>query len=125
MLEEVERRWATRFGEDDLAGLRLAIKEVVTQIDIELPRALPGYSEGESNYPPRRARSSVSLSLPTLLSQLLVAFAIEFDLESRTPLWLCASPLRVLSNKPIRESDVPRLTGASPKTSGIGWQIKP
>ena len=122
---EIEQRWVMRFGEDDLVGLRRALEDVVSQIDIELPQALPGYLEQEDSYPPRSARGASSLSLPALLSQSLLAFTIEFERESRAPLWLCANTLRVLGENPIRECDIPRLTGGSPETSGIGWQIKP
>jgi hypothetical protein len=50
---------------------------------------------------------------------------MEFDRESRAPLALCANTLRVLGESPISVSAIPRLTGASPETSGIGWQSKP
>jgi hypothetical protein len=56
---------------------------------------------------------------------LLAAFTVEFDRESPAPLMLCANALRVLGEKPIPVADIPRLTGGSPETSGIGWQIKP
>ena len=65
------------------------------------------------------------LRLPTLLSQLLLAFTIEFDRESKAPLALCANALRVLGTKPINVGEIPRLTGGSPETSGVGWQLKP
>lgn len=125
LFDEIERRWVKRFGEDDLGGLRRALEDVAAQIDMELPQALPGYWEWEGNYPPRSARDADCLSLPALLSQVLLTFTIEFEQESRTPLWLCANTLRVLGEKPIRESDIPRLTGGSPETSGVGWQMKP
>ena len=31
----------------------------------------------------------------------------------------------MLGNTPIRLAEIPRLTGGSPETTGIGWQIKP
>jgi hypothetical protein len=63
--------------------------------------------------------------LPTLLSQLLLTFRLEFDRESPAPLEMCANTLRVLGEKPIRVADIPRLTGGSPETTDLGWQIKP
>jgi len=63
--------------------------------------------------------------LPVLLSQALLAFTLEFDRASKVPLSLCASTLRVLGEHPTPAADIPRLTGSSPETSGIGWQIKP
>ncbi|MGH9574449.1 MAG: hypothetical protein ACRD40_13095 [Candidatus Acidiferrales bacterium] len=63
--------------------------------------------------------------MPTLLAQALFAFAIEFERESAAPLALCANAIRALGEQPTRESEIPRLTGSSPETSGIGWQLKP
>jgi hypothetical protein len=60
-----------------------------------------------------------------MLSQLLLAFRIEFDRESPAPLMLSANTLRVLGEKPVRVAEIPILTGGSPETTGIGWQIKP
>ena len=63
--------------------------------------------------------------IPTLLSQLLLTFRLEFDRESPAPLILSANTLRVLGEKPIRMAEIPHLTGGSRETSDIGWQIKP
>ena len=76
-------------------------------------------------YKTRTIPDTVPLPLPALLSQLLLAFTMEFQRESRVPLWLCANTLRVLSDQSIPESEIPHLTGCSPETSGVGWQIKP
>ena len=102
---DIERRWQARFGEDEIGRLRQALDAVAAQLAVELPEA--------------------PLPLPVLLSQLLLAFTIEFDRESRVPLALCANALRVLGDRPIPVGDLPRLTGTSPETSDIGWQIKP
>jgi DNA-binding MarR family transcriptional regulator len=98
VLDEIERRWRARFGEDDIANLRESLADIL---------------------------GGKSLPLPGLLWQVLQAFTVEFDRESRVPLWLCANTIRVLGEQPTRTADIPRLTGASPETSGIGWQIKP
>jgi hypothetical protein len=63
--------------------------------------------------------------LPVLLSRSLLAFTVDFERESPVPLSLCANTLRVLCESPIPTADIPFLTGASPETSGIGWQMKP
>ena len=60
-----------------------------------------------------------------LLSQLLLAFTIDFESDSRVPLHLCATTLRVLAEEPVRTGDIPRLTGTSAETSDIGWPAKP
>jgi hypothetical protein len=65
------------------------------------------------------------LSLPALQSRTLLIFALEFEPQSAAPLALCANGLRVLGEKPIREKDIPLLTGGSAEVTGIGWQLKP
>jgi hypothetical protein len=98
LLEAIERRWERRFGKDEISRLRHALQEIA---------------------------GSPARELPAMLSKVLLAFRLEFDRESPAPLTLCANTLRVLGEKPINAAEIPRLTGASPETSGIGWQIKP
>ncbi len=102
LIGEMEQRWKTRFGEP-LDRLRLSLESVVRQMKVDLA--------GDS--------------LPELLSQLLLQFTSEFDRESAAPLQLCATTLRVLGETPVPLSELPRLTGASPETSDIGWQARP
>jgi hypothetical protein len=125
LFAQTEQRWEARFGKDKIASLRQALEDVVVQFDLELPHGLPAAWEECSAYPARADRDASSLALPALLSQLLLAFAIEFDGESRAPLALCANTLRVLGEAPLPVGEIPRLTGCSPETSGIGWQMKP
>jgi hypothetical protein len=122
---EMERRWQERFGEDVIAKLRGGLEEMVGQLDVELAEGLPSGGETTQAYPARTADHTGPLPLPVLLSQALFAFTLDFDRLSRVPLWLCASTLRVLGEHPTPAAEIPRLTGSSPETSGIGWQIKP
>ena len=122
---EIERRWQSRFGEDTISRLRQILQSLLKEIDLELPQGLPALWDVAGQYPTRRERSSGTLPFVTLLSQLLLTFAVEFDRESSAPLWLCANTLRVVKEQPIAVGDLQRLTGGSPETSGIGWQIKP
>jgi hypothetical protein len=66
-----------------------------------------------------------SHSFVTLLSQILLLFAEEFQKRSRLPLLICANMIRVLGENPIRLGDLPRLTGGSAETSDVGWRLKP
>lgn len=122
---EIERRWQQRFGDDQIAELRQALEAVHAYLGLALPEGLPADWERAETYPAMGPHASGPLSLPVLLSQLLLAFTIEFDRHSRAPLRLCAVTLRVLGEQPIPVADIPRLTGSSPETSGTGWQIKP
>jgi len=125
LFAEIEQRWQARFGPGQIASFRSALEDILHHIDLELPQALPGYGDVPLAYPARAAGRRVPLPLPALLAQLLLAFTIEFNRESPAPLILCANTLRVLSEQPIPVADLPRLTGGSPETCGIGWQLKP
>jgi hypothetical protein len=125
LFDEIESRWLARFGPDDIGTLRLSLEDIAAQLEVDLPHGIPALGELDVTYKTRSTRDAVPLPLPALLSQLLLAFTLEFQRESRVPLWLCANALRVLSDQPIPESEIPHLTGCSPETCGIGWQIKP
>lgn len=99
LFSEIEHRWERRFGSDQISRLRKSLC-----ID-------PTHSD--------------SATLAELLSQLLEKFQLEFDRESPLPLVYCANTIRVLGDEPIRLAEIPRLTGSSPETSDIGWQLKP
>jgi hypothetical protein len=127
LVGEIEKRWEARFGAEPIRRLRAPMAAILSKLDVELPHGLP-----ESllviearEYPPRVTRDVAPLGLPALLSQLLLAFTIEFEREARVSLALSANALRVLGENPVRLSDILRLTGGSPECSGIGWQIKP
>ncbi len=127
LFDEIERRWQGRFGRDQMGRLRESLRTIVDKLDLELPHGLPaGWEMAKpETFPPRVTRDTARLSLSALISQLLQSFQIEFDRESRASLPLSANTLRILSEKPVPVADIPRLTGASPETSGLGWQIKP
>lgn len=125
LLDEVERRWVARFGAEEIGAIRKALEEIAGKLEMALPQGLPGLREMGEAYPVRVSEAADSMPLPSLLSEALLAFTVEFEGESRVPLWLCANTLRALGEAPIPESEIPHLTGCSPETSGIGWQIKP
>lgn len=121
----VEDRWRKRFGNEAAGDLRHALEAIQSRLEFELPQ---GFVDVWGRRPPFRAKdqkSQSNLSLAALLSQLLIAFAIEFEPRSTAPLALCANTIRVLSDRPTPESELPRLTGCSPETCGLGWQLKP
>jgi hypothetical protein len=94
----IERRWEERFGKEEIGDLRVELRNFGGGLD---------------------------LTLPALLSQVLFGYREEFDRESDVPLPLCANTIRVLSEKPTPVSAIARLTGGSPETTDIGWQLKP
>lgn len=125
LLDDIEGRCKSRFGGNQLDQLKDALSDVLEKIDLQLPRGFPFYWNAEYKYSKLEVQPTGEDHLPVLLSRLLLAFTIEFDCESRVPLRLCASILRVLGEEPIPLSEIPRLTGASPETTAIGWQGKP
>jgi hypothetical protein len=108
LFDEIEQRWDARFGKREIRRLKKNLQSIVDQLDVALPHGREPTDK-----------------LPALLSQLLLAFQIEFDHESPMPLVHCANTLRVLGAEPIRAAEIPRLTGISPESSDVGWQIKP
>jgi hypothetical protein len=118
LFEEIDQRWRNRFGPQLIDQLRNSLAAIVAKLNSTSPDALPSDLG-------RTASGNITKSLPALLSRVLLAFAHEFNRESAVPLGLCANTLRVLGQAAIPEGDIPRLTGCSPETTAIGWQLKP
>jgi DNA-binding MarR family transcriptional regulator len=125
LFDVIEARWETRFGKQEIDGLRDTLRAVVDKLDLELPHGLPGAWPAAEAYPTRVTRDTGHSSLPTLLSQPLLAFTIEFEGESNASLELAANVLRVLGRQSLKLADLPNLTGGSPEKTDIGWQLKP
>jgi hypothetical protein len=125
LFDLMEQRWQTRFGRDEIISLQTSLQAIVGQLEVELPQGLPEAWLVTNAFPARVSRDTEDLTLPTLLSQLLQAFTIEFDRASPAPLALCANVLRILGEKPVRVGEISRLTGGSPETTSIGWQLRP
>jgi hypothetical protein len=103
LFQKIETRWESRFGKAAIGRLRKSLETIV--------------SRGE-------AKSAGDQPLPMLLSRLLQSFKEEFEHESGVALAIYANAIRILGAEPIAESEIPRRTGGSPETSGIGWQLK-
>jgi hypothetical protein len=124
LIPQIDARWSKRFG-DDATRLHRSLEAIEHQIDLELPQGLPSATLQLPRFAPRKSAAEDGLPLPVLLSRVLLAFALDFEGESRTPISLCANMIRVLSNEPIPEAEIPERTGCSAETAGIGWQHKP
>jgi hypothetical protein len=127
LIDEIEKRWDDRYSNGEIERLRESLQAIVVKLDRGLPDALPNPRIGGEpmKYPTSVTRDNEKLPLPALLSRLLLAFTIEFERESRTPLGLSANTIRVLGPEPVPLADIPRLTGCSPEMSDVGWQVKP
>ncbi len=115
----IEERWRVRFGENAIDHLREALITLVSQLGIALPDALPilGYglfTPGPEDVEGSRAAAGSSTgSLASLLSKVLLSFAIEFERESDLSLAISANVLRLTPEEGIEVSDLPRLAGVS------------
>ena len=122
----IDDRWRERFGDNAIAGLRTALSAIVDSVDLELPDCMPilGYGlfssgrNGAATFLPRDDQSAspdgdASLPLSSLLSRVLLAFAVDFEQGSRISLALSANVLRVLDHDGVRVRDIPLLAGVS------------
>ncbi len=137
----IEERWRERFGKDEIDQLRESLWALISQVDIMLPDCLPILSyglfniksqSGEDDFLGRQvddgqrtpAASGLShLSLLTLLSRVLLTFAIEFERESNVSLAISANVLRVLSGQGVQLRDLPSLTGVSKESISMAMGI--
>ncbi|MGD0303002.1 MAG: MarR family winged helix-turn-helix transcriptional regulator [Bryobacteraceae bacterium] len=115
---EIEKRWQARFGPNEIGQLRESLGALNSRIDADLPDCLPilGYGLFSGALERKRERlagSQDELSLPALLSRVLLAFAIEFESESDLSLAISANVLRVLDETGVRVRDLPLLSGVS------------
>jgi DNA-binding MarR family transcriptional regulator len=117
----IEDRWRQRFGSGAIDALRESLWAVVNRLDCALPEYLPvlGYGlagEVDESQPASAdpvAHGAADLTLPALLSKVLLAFTLEFERESHVSLAICANVLRVAGETPVRLRDLPRLSGLS------------
>ena len=116
----IEKRWQERFGKDEIDELREALGAVVGQLDFELPDCLPILGYGLfSRGPDYKQTASASREggegklLSALLSQLRLAFALEFESQSELSLAMSTNVVGVLEAKGVRVRDLTLLTGVS------------
>ncbi|MGO9279227.1 MAG: hypothetical protein ACLP3Q_17095 [Streptosporangiaceae bacterium] len=117
----LDERWRGRFGPKQISGLTDSLRALAGHLDRDLPRYLPvggtarltGASLAAADGGPEPA------GLPVLLSRLLLAFAIEFELESELPITVSASALRVSGEDGVAVRDLPRLAGLSRESIAV------
>jgi DNA-binding MarR family transcriptional regulator len=122
LLGEIEERWRERFGKGKIEDLRQSLLAAIQRIDADLPDCMPilGYGLFSKERDFRASRGAVreqsraaTLSLATLLSRVLLAFAIEFEEKSKVSLAICANVLRLVGPEGIPVRDLPRLAGVA------------
>ena len=120
----IDDRWQQRFGAAAIADLRAALSAIADRVDFELPECLPilGYGlfsadrrGSKPSFQRRTDRTTPDANLPlsTLLSRVLLAFAIDFEYVSPISLAMSQNVLRVLDDDGVPVRDLPTLTGVS------------
>lgn len=131
--DEIDTRWAERFGADRVAMLRSALEEILKRRPESLPRYLPivypSKNGGRTERPsgpteagagaPARGMSPESQDLSCLISRVIHAFTLDFEVASKISMAICANTLRVLEpdGTPLRE--LPVLTGISKEANAM------
>ena len=115
----VEHRWRERFGNNTIDHLRQSLSAIARRINA--PDSLPILSYGLFSKPPEpnnqqsteRVANQAELSLPSLLSRVLLFFAIEFERASEVSLAISANVLRLLTGEGVPPSELPRMAAVS------------
>ncbi len=118
----IEQRWRARFGDERIDELRESLAAISDQIDADLPDCLPILGYGLFSRGPKlggRLQLGSGLPLPSLLSRVLLAFAMEYERESDWSLAVGANLLRILDAEGVRVRDFPRLSGVSKEAIAV------
>jgi hypothetical protein len=109
--DEIEARWRERFGSGPVDELRRSLEAIVSELDVGLPEYMPivgGASWKAADAVTFAERDQPSrLPLSALLSQVLVAYAIDFERESELALPLGANVVRVLDETGTEVKELP------------------
>ena len=103
----IEKRWRERLGGDNVDRLHERLSAIVGQIDVDLPDSLPILGYGlfsKCARRPAKPAPASGLSLPSLLSRVLLWFAVEFERGSEVSLAISANVLRLVQEEGNRGS---------------------
>jgi DNA-binding MarR family transcriptional regulator len=126
----IENRWQLRFGKAQIHQLRHALCLLIGQMELALPDCLPILWYGLFSKAPDQGSQALTpeecshLTLPSLLSRVLLAFAIDFERESSAcSLAISSNVLRILDEKGVRVRDLPLLSGVSKESINMALGI--
>jgi DNA-binding MarR family transcriptional regulator len=126
LTEVIEERWRERWA--GIGELRAALASVAGQLGSWLPDCLPilgyglfcsGGKPGEHRYRELQAQYAgqppavAGLPLPWLLARVLLAFALEYEQQTRVSLATAANVVRLLDEQGVRVRDLPARSGVS------------
>lgn len=119
-----------------MQALRTALEAVAARLPAGLPDSLPilGFGlfsrvaeelpGGDAGIGPDAGPEAVAgLPLWVLLSRVLLAYAVEYESESRVSLAISANVLRVLTAAGVRVRDIPDLAGVSKEAVAMAMGI--
>jgi DNA-binding MarR family transcriptional regulator len=118
----IENRWRKRFGADRVDQLCERMQALVRTLAAGYPDCLPILGYELLSDPPALKPSSpdgtgkaagAKHTLPTLLSKLLLAFAVEFERDSGLSIAVGANLFRLARAEGVRVRDISRLSGVS------------
>lgn len=114
--ESIEARWRQRFGPQLIETLRSSLTALLPDKTASLPLYLPvlmnsGFRTPDYACPPET--DSGNVSLPTLLSRVLINFTLEFEQTAELSLPISLNVLRVINTQGILLRDLPQLAGIS------------
>ena len=126
--EAIETRWRARFGAEEVDELRGTLQALRDGLGLDLPQFLTGFYGGYAA-PPGDGPADVSddpLPLSALLSQVLQAFALEYEQSATASLCYSANVLRLLDEDGVQVGQLPRASGVAiePIRAAVGILAK-
>jgi hypothetical protein len=129
--EEIERRWADRFGARAIAALRADLEQIVRGLGLaDLPQWITGHYGGYAGEkleynrrPPTAGDDEWPLPLSALMCQPLEAFALEYEVQSGAPLSYSANVLRLLDEDGAKIAELPRRSGVAIEPLRVALKI--
>jgi len=111
----IETRWRARFGAEEMDELRATLQGLRDGLGLNLPRFLTGFYGGYAAKPWEGSADEVDdpLPLPALLSQVLQAFALEYEQEATASLCYSANVVRLLDEDGANVGQLPRRSGVA------------
>lgn len=126
LVDTVQEDWRQRLGNDAILQLREALSSLVDRLPVELPHYVTGYGAGDPSVtggdyvledpgPPRipahgqdwpvvirePGNAAANLPMPALLSQVLAAFAIDYERERLGNLSVVSNFLRIVGDEGV------------------------
>ena len=117
LADEIEARWAERFGVAAIGELRTSLEAIAGRPEIALPEYVPivggaSWTLAEAVSGGQRDAAS-QLPLSTLVSRALLAYTLEFEHDAGLALPLSANVVRVLDERGATVQDVALRGGIS------------